>query len=96
MDQIDEGVLNRQADNKAQQFFDNPKYRPFIESLEKDSPLSKVRDINSYDVYALGHQLKAWDEYKVMCEEDGTVNQLGKIPNIAHDIITVALIPSAA
>jgi len=90
MDKIDENAIVHRADNKAEQFFSNPKYKPFIESLEKDSALSKVRSITSYDVYALGHQLHQFENYVQMCEEDGTVNQLGKIPNVALDVITVA------
>jgi hypothetical protein len=41
-------------------------------------------------VYALGTQLDAWNDYVALCEEDGSLNQLGKIPNVALDVITVA------
>lgn len=80
--------LSDKADQKAQEYFE--KYRKQIESLEKDSILKEVRNINSYDISALGQQLENWDNYMVMCEETGSVSSLGNIPNIAHDVITVA------
>ncbi len=85
-DQINEGALERSVDKKADNFF--KKYRDQMESMEK-SPLAAVRTPSSYDYYALGTQLDAWENYVEMCEEDGTVNALGKLPNIALDVITV-------
>lgn len=63
-------------------------YRPQLDLLES-SPLSKTRSITAFDYYALGKQLEQFDDYKRMCEEDGSVTQLGTIPNIAHDVIGV-------
>jgi hypothetical protein len=66
------------------------KYRPFIEALESKSLLSKVRSITANDVYALGKQLENFEVYRDLCEEDGTLAQLGKIPDVAFDVLTVA------
>jgi len=66
------------------------KYRPFVEALESKSLLSKTRSISATDVYALGKQLENFEVYRDLCEEDGTLAQLGKIPDVAFDVLTVA------
>lgn len=66
------------------------KYRPFVEALESKSLLSKTRSITATDVYALGKQLENFEVYRDLCEEDGTLAQLGKIPDVAFDVLTVA------
>lgn len=76
--------VNRAADSYL------TKYRPFIEALESKSLLSKVRTITATDVYALGKQLENFEVYRDLCEEDGTLAQLGKIPDVAFDVLTVA------
>ena len=66
------------------------RYRDQMDLL-KGSLLGKVKGgIEPYDVYALGKQLEAFDTYIAMCEDDGNLGQLGKIPQIAYDVITVA------
>ncbi len=76
----------KQIENKADRYFSS--YRKHIDLLEK-SVLSKIRPLDSYDVYCLGSMLESFDTYKSICEEDGSINTLGKIPLIAHDVITV-------
>ena len=80
--------MNEQAEQAAHRYFS--KYRSHMELLESHSLLSKVRSITPYDFYALGKQLENFEAYKSMCEDDGTLSQLGKIPNVAFDVITVA------
>lgn len=76
------------ADNMAEQYF--KKFRPHIELLEK-SPLSKLRSITSYDVYALGKQLESLDTMiQTVWEAEGTVSSLGQIPKIGFDVVSVA------
>jgi hypothetical protein len=59
--------------------------------LLDQSLLSKAKGgLEPYDVYALGKQLESFDSYLLLCEEDGNLGQLGKIPQIAYDVITVA------
>jgi len=66
------------------------KYRGQMDLL-KGSLLAKAKGgIEPYDVYALGKQLESFDSYLMLCEDDGNLGQLGKIPQIAYDVITVA------
>jgi len=66
------------------------KYRDQMDLLDQ-SILSKAKGgLEPYDVYALGKQLESFDSYLLLCEEDGNLGQLGKIPQIAYDVITVA------
>jgi hypothetical protein len=80
--------LNEQAEQAANRYY--KKYRSHMEMLEGHSLLSKVRQITPYDFYALGKQLENFEIYKQLCEDDGSLSQLGKIPNVAFDVITVA------
>ena len=83
---ISENKMVALIDSKATRYYD--KYRKQFDLLDK-SVLAKVRDITPMDVYALGSQFEAFQVYKEMCEEDGNLNQLGRIPMIALDVITV-------
>ena len=85
---INEQIKSKQTDLEAERYL--KKYRPMIEALEKDSMISKVRSVRSYDVYNLGRQLEMWEHYKMICEEEGTASQLGKLPTVALDIITAS------
>lgn len=82
--QIQEKI--KKIEMKADRYFDN--YRKHVDLLET-SLLAKVRPIDSYDIFCLGSMLESFDTYKAICEDDGSVNLLGKIPLIAHDVITV-------
>ena len=62
------------------------KYKTQMDFLESKSLLSKTRKITAYDKYALGEQLKQFDQLQKMCEYDGSINQLGVIPKIALTI----------
>ena len=76
-----------QVKQKAQQYHE--KFRDHMDVLEHDSMLSKVQGgISHFDVYALGKQLEQFEYYKAFCEDQGNVNMLGKIPDIAFDVIT--------
>ncbi|QIG71829.1 major capsid protein [Rhizobium phage RHph_TM39] len=85
---IAEQLKGQKVEKDAERYL--KQYRTFVESLESKSVLSKVRSITAQDVYALGKQLESFEVYKALCEEDGTLAQLGKIPNVAFDVITVA------
>jgi Prohead core protein serine protease len=60
------------------------RFRPQMDALN-GSLLAKVKGgVDSYDVFALGKQLEAFEHYKMsMREEQGNVNLLGAIPNVA-------------
>jgi len=87
MHSIHEEALGRKVERDSDRY--EKKYRSQMRVLES-SPLSKVRPISPYDHYVLGKQLESFEIYKSLCEDDGTLSQLGKIPNVAFDILTVA------
>lgn len=81
-------INNVRIERDAERFL--KAYRPQVEMLESKSLISKVRSVTPYDIYSLGKQLESFEVYKQLCEEDGTLSQLGKIPDVAFDVITVA------
>ena len=62
------------------------KYRKQMNELDQYSLLGKVRSITPYDYYCLGTQLSMFEEYLHICEADGSLNQLGPIPDVAFDV----------
>lgn len=78
-------LLENKIKRQAEQYHE--RFRDQMDALGK-SPLAKVRTIDAYEAYALGKQLEQFDFYKQICEEQGNVNLLGKIPDIAYDVIT--------
>lgn len=89
MSEVNEGAIERSVERASDRYFKSPKYRPFLEALEK-SPVARVRSITAYDHFALGKQLEQFENYKQMCEDDGTLAQLGSIPKLAFDVITAS------
>lgn len=87
---INEQSISDRANRGADRMMKRADFQPYFNALESKSPLAKVRPITQYDIYAVGKQLEAFEDYKHMCEEDGTLAQLGKIPDVAFDVITVA------
>lgn len=83
--ELNEGKITSKFDEKAEMFM--KKHRSHMEALEK-SPLAKVRSLRSMDYYAVGSMLEQWDTYKHICENTGSLNALGSLPTIAHDVIT--------
>jgi len=80
--------------NKMEKFAEryHDQYRDQMDLLEK-SVLAKVNankgGISPYHVYALGKQLEQFEDHlQWLTEEQGNVNLLGQIPNIAFDVIT--------
>lgn len=84
---LDEKSIARNTERLADNYFES--YREQILALEK-SPLSKVRNIDMYEVCALGDKLAAWSLLQEMCEADNTVADLGILPGIALDVIAIA------
>ena len=90
-EQMDERLqlMDQKIKKTAENLYE--KYREQMDLLEKESLLCKVKGhLDPYDVYALGKQLESFDTYLALCEDDGNLGQLGKIPQIAYDVITVA------
>jgi len=71
---------------KAEQYYD--RYKEHMTLFEQKSPISRVKRIDAYDVYCLGKQLEQFEVYKAICEEQGNLNLLGKLPDMAFDVIT--------
>jgi hypothetical protein len=81
--------LQKSFENKADAYYD--RYSEYMVQLE-GSLLAEARggSIQAADVYSLGAQLEQWENYQAMCEEEGNVNLLGKLPDIAMSVITAA------
>lgn len=65
------------------------KYRDQMDALEA-SPLRRARggSLDLMDYYSLGKQLEQFESMQRTLTEEGSVNSLGKLPNIAFDVIT--------
>jgi len=76
-------------EKQGEQYYE--KYRSQMDLLDK-STLAKVKSnkggIQPHDYWALGKQLEQFEEQLAINEEQGNVNLLGQIPNIAFDVIT--------
>lgn len=93
-----EQICERKLEDKAEEYY--KRYKSQMDSLS-ESILAKVHGgLNAGDVWALGRQLEQWEQYVLICEDAGSTNLLGKIPNIAMDVITavhgVSIIPIIA
>lgn len=67
------------------------KYSDQINAFEKYSMLARAgQSINPSDIYALGRQLEQFEDYRSFVESNGSVADLGQIPNIALDVITAS------
>jgi hypothetical protein len=87
MHSIHEEALGNKVEKDADRY--EKKFRTQMRVLE-NSPLAKVRPITPYDHYALGKQLESFEIYKSLCEDDGTLAQLGKIPNVAFTMLSAS------
>lgn len=84
---IKDRLQEHNVEEKAERYLNS--YREQMEFLESKSQLSKVRPIGAHDIYALGSQLENFEIYREMCEADGQLSQLGPIPTVAFDVITM-------
>jgi hypothetical protein len=83
---IEEQLQERKVEQYADKY--NKKYAKHMKLMES-SLISKIRPVTTYDYYALGRQLEQFEDYKMMVEADGNLAQLGTVPNIALDVISV-------
>ena len=88
MKMMNESVLSDKFERGAENYFN--KYRDQMESLQSKSPLSKMRTITAFDIYQLGSMLESCDEFFAMCEADGSNGDLGIIPRIAYDVVSLS------
>lgn len=85
---MDESRIQENIEKKAEGY--RKKYKTHINAFESNAHFRKVRPVTEFDIYALGKQLESFDELVAMCEADGTIGDMGVVPRIAHDVITVA------
>ncbi len=85
---IDEARILTSIEASAEKY--ERKYRPYMQILEKHSLLRRFKPITAWDKWALGKMLDSVDEMRKMCEANGSVADLGILPRIAHDILTIA------
>jgi len=85
---MDESRIQENIEKKAENY--RKKYKDHINAFESNAHFKKVRPVTEFDIYALGKQLESFDELIAMCEADGTIGDMGVVPRIAHDVITVA------
>jgi hypothetical protein len=83
---LKEGNMKKQAEV----YYEN--YRDHMDMLD-DSLMAKAKGgCNEFDYYTLGKQLEQYDQFEAFVnEEDTSLNALGRIPHIAHDVITVSM-----
>lgn len=75
-------------EDKAELYF--KKYKSQIQDLQEHSILKKIRPINAFDVYSLGKMLEQWEDLVKLAEADNSVADLGTLPRIALDVITIS------
>lgn len=66
------------------------KFRPQMEAFQKHAPFKSIRPVNEEDICALGEQFEQWGDYhRFLLNEMGSAKELGTLPNLALDIITL-------
>lgn len=85
---MNERMLLEKFERGADHYY--KKYRTHMQILENHSPLAKIRGINLHDYVALGEQLDQFTNYLNFVNESGSVADLGKIPDIALDVISAS------
>jgi len=67
------------------------KYAEQLNFFESNSTKAKVEGkVSSEDLFALGQQLENFDKYVAFSEANGSVGDMGVIPNIGLDVITAS------
>jgi len=87
MDKDTNSLGMAKMETKAKQYYAT--YEKHMDLLMNESTLSKIRPVDSYDVWALGQQFETFDMMKDMYEANGSISQLGPIPKIVYDVLTV-------
>ncbi|MEM1813693.1 MAG: hypothetical protein QXE04_00220 [Thermoplasmatales archaeon] len=88
MIRLDEQVVKSKLEREAERLF--RKYKPYMEILESKTLLPKFRKIGTMDYWALGKMLESVDNMIRLCEADGSVADLGLLPRIARDVVTIS------
>ncbi len=87
LQKIDEAYLLNRIEEEADIYY--RKYKPYMRLMEKSSHWKKFKSPNAWDYRALGKMLESVDDLVKMCEANGTVADLGILPRIAKDVVTI-------
>lgn len=74
-------------DEQAEQYYE--KYQDRFEILESSSIISEARSFDPYLVTVIGSQMDLCDEYMKHYEAKGSISDLGELPKLALDVISL-------
>lgn len=87
--EINESKFEQMVDQYSQ------KYGDYLSIYESKCQKAKAGlSVTTHDLATFGKQLETWDNYVNFCESNGTMAELGPMPNIALDIISTVQIKS--
>jgi hypothetical protein len=92
LEELNEAFMLEAAANQAAMYHE--KYKDKVELLENNAVWKKIRSVDDYDIIALGKMLDSWNLVEAFYEADNSVADLGVLPRIAHDVITVSMLTS--
>jgi hypothetical protein len=81
---ISEAIVEKN-ERFAEQYY--KKYKPFMQKMEK-SALSVATSLQPHHYTQLGRMLKTTEKYIAMKESDGSIADLGLVPQVALDVVT--------
>ena len=81
-------MTHMKLNEKVESYFEQ--YRDHMDFFEANSAIAKTRGVNNEDLYALGAQLENYTEFQAFTEANGSMGDLGVLPNIALDVITAS------
>ena len=87
---VSEAFLENMEDEiakKAERYFDE--YSDQFDLLEK-TPLTKVRKLTPRDYYNVGRMAESFKRVQQIAEATGSVSDLGLLPKVALDVITIS------
>jgi len=84
---IDEGYILSQVEREAERYY--KKYRPYMQLMESVCHWKRYKPISAWDYRALGNMLESTDDLIKMCEANGSIADLGVLPRIARDVVTI-------
>jgi hypothetical protein len=87
MEKVDEAYILNRIEEEADIYY--KKYRPYMQLMEKVSHWKRFKSPSAWDYRALGKMLEAVDDMIKMHEANGSVADLGVLPRIARDVVTI-------
>jgi hypothetical protein len=84
---IDEAYLLNRIEQEADIYY--RKYKPYMKLMENVAHWKRFKAVTPWDYRALGKMLESVDDLIKMCEANGTVADLGILPRIAKDVVTI-------